>query len=403
MAKTTPKRIKKNVRNRATSSANDVSLNKTNKAKYFCPMPENIIGAKAINLALQGGGAHAAFAWGVMDRLLEDGRIHIEGISGTSAGSMNAVVLAYGLLEGGREGARQKLYEFWNAISEAGQLYNPAQLLPLEKFWYGNNTEQGVLRLAFESLTRWFSPYQLNPCDFNPLRDVLLKTVDFEHLQTCQVTKLFLTATNVRTGQVKVFRTDEVSVDVVMASACLPTLFKAVEIDGEYYWDGGYTGNPALFPLYKTTQSCDILIIHINPIERPAPPMLANQIFNRVNEISFNSSLLNEYRAIAFVNKLLDEDWLKKEYRDKLKYILLHSISADNALSDLSVATKNTNDWDFLLMLRNRGIAKANEWLARHFNNVGVRSTVDLKSELVNLRKKNTLHYPSKDSSKSHD
>jgi NTE family protein len=360
------------------------------KKDYFCPLPDKKDGCRPVNLAIQGGGTHGAFAWGVIDRLLEDGRLHIEGISGTSAGSMNAVVLAYGLLIGGYDGARQKLHDFWRAISERGQLYNPCKQTSAEKFWFGNNMDQSSAFLFFEALTRWFSPYQLNPLDFNPLKDILNAQVDFEHLQTCQVTKLFLSATNVRTGQVRVFRTDEVNCDVVMASACLPTIFKAVEIDGEYYWDGGYTGNPSLFPFFYHVESADILIIHINPIERPAPPTLPTEIFNRINEISFNSALLKEFRAIEFVHKLLDENWLKDEYRNKLKYVFLHSISANTALNDLSAANKMSSDWDFIQLLFNRGRAHANEWLAHNFNNLGVKSSVDLKAELVNLRKKNT-------------
>lgn len=347
-----------------------------------CPLRKK--NQKAINLAIQGGGAHGAFAWGVIDHILEDGRLHIEGISGTSAGSMNAAVLAYGLLIGGAQGAREKLYQFWWDISQFGSLYNPCKQMPWETFWYGErNMDSCFAHLSFETLTRWFSPYQLNPYDFNPLKEVLLKNVDFAELQKCQVTKLFLSATNVRTGQVRVFNTDEITSDVVLASACLPYIFKAVEIEGEYYWDGGYTGNPSLFPFFYHVESPDIMIIHINPIERPGPPILPHEIFNRINEISFNSALLKEFRAIAFVQKLLDEGWLKEKYKDKLKYMLIHSISADKALNDLSVASKLSSDWNFLLTLRNRGRAKASEWLARNFDKIGVESTVNLRYRLT--------------------
>lgn len=344
---------------------------------------------KSINLAIQGGGSHAAFAWGVIDRLLEDGRLHIEGISGTSAGSMSAAVLAYGLLMGGHEGAREKLHNFWWDISQSGALYNPVRQMPWERFWYGErNMDQSLTYRWFELMVRWYSPYQLNPFDFNPLKDVLLKNVDFAELQKCQVTKLFLSATNVRTGQVRVFRTDEITSDTVLASACLPYIFKAVEIDGEYYWDGGYTGNPSLFPFFYHVESQDIIIIHNNPIERPSPPTLPAEIFDRINEISFNTGLLKEFRAIAFVHKLLDENWIKDEFKHKLKYIFLHSVSADTALNDLSAANKLSSDWDFLLMLRNRGRAKAGEWLARNFDKIGVQSSVDLRCELTSSGKK---------------
>lgn len=351
-----------------------------------CPFKEKE--TKSINLAIQGGGAHGAFAWGVIDRLLEDGRFHFEGISGTSAGSLNAAVLAYGLLIGGREGARECLDKFWKDVSVAGSLYNPCKQMPWERFMHGMSMEECMAHKWFEGITRWFSPYQLNPYDFNPLKDVLLANVDFERLQQCQVTKLFLSATNVRTGQVKVFRTNEVTPDAVLASACLPFIFKAVEIDGEYYWDGGYSGNPSLFPFFYHVDSADILIIHINPIERPAPPTMPDEIFNRINEISFNSALLKEFRAIEFVHKLLDEGWLKDEFKHKLKYVLLHSVSADNALNDLSVASKLASEWDFLLMLKNRGRSKANEWIARNFDKVGVKSSFDLRTELVSVKRK---------------
>jgi len=352
---------------------------------YFCPLPQEIAGVRPINLAIQGGGAHGAFAWGVIDRLLEDKRLHIEGISGTSAGSMNAVVLASGLLAGGQEAAREKLHDFWWKISQAGLLFNPCKQTPFERFVFGRKMDDSVSYKIFEAITRWFSPYQLNPFNINPLRDVLLSCVDFEYLQTCQVTKLFLSATNVHTGQVKIFSTEEVTPDAVMASACLPTVFKSIEINGEYYWDGGYTGNPALFPFFYNCASNDILIIHTNPIERPAPPIMPSEIFNRVNEISFNSGLLKEFRAIAFIHKLLDENMLKDEYRADFKYILLHSISSDDALSDLSAGTKTSSDWDFLLMLRNRGRAQAKDWLDHNFDKVGVSSTVNLKGKLVGL------------------
>lgn len=356
-----------------------------NKIKLKTKESDSFVNSKqkSINIALQGGGAHGAFSWGIIDRLLEDGRFHFEGISGTSAGSLNATVLAYGLLVGGKEGARRQLEQFWRSISEAGALYNPCKQMPWEKFVFGNNMDHAIAFKLFETLTRTFSPYQLNPLDFNPLREVLLANVDFNRLNQCQVTQLFLSATNVRTGQVRVFHTDEITPDTVLASSCLPFIFKAVEIDGEYYWDGGYTGNPSLFPFFYHVKSQDVVIIHINPIERPAPPTIPDHIFNRINEISFNNSLLKEFRAIAFVQKLLDDGWLKKEFRAKLKYMFIHSISADNSLSDLSVASKTSSDWDFLLMLRNRGRARAEEWISLHYEKVGVKSSFDIGATLV--------------------
>ncbi|MBS0290817.1 MAG: patatin-like phospholipase family protein [Proteobacteria bacterium] len=369
--------------------SNDRSRAKVSENRYFSEYLRDPSKYKLINLAIQGGGAHATFAWGVIDRFLEDGRIQLEGISGTSAGSIIAVVLAYGLLTQGREGAREMLYQFWREVSNAGLIYNPCKQLPWEKFWFGNKMDQSILYQLFNVVTNWFSPYQLNPQDFNPLKEIISNTVDFDRLRQCPFTRLFLSATNVRTGQVKVFKTDEVSLEATLASACLPNLFKAVEINGDYYWDGGYSGNPSLFPFFYHVESSDIVIIHVNPIERPAPPELPAEIFNRINEISFNAALLKEFRAIDFVHNLLDNGWLKDEYKDRFKYILLHSISADKTLSDLSAASKLTSDWDLMMLLFNRGRAKASEWLNRHYNDLGNRSTVNLSEKLVKKQNKN--------------
>ncbi|MBL8517352.1 MAG: patatin-like phospholipase family protein [Betaproteobacteria bacterium] len=343
----------------------------------------NAKGEKVINLALQGGGAHGAFAWGVIDKFMEDGRIHVEGISGTSAGSMNAVVHAYGHLKGGKEGVREALHNFWLAISEAGSKYSPVKRNQFEQMFSGWNHDKSFASEIFKLVTHSFSPYQLNPMNFNPLRDVLEAEVDFEELERSQDTKLFLSTTNVRTGKVKVFHTPEITSDVVLASACLPYLFQAVEIDGEYYWDGGFMGNPVLYPLFYYTDARDVVILHINPIERPGPPTMSNDIFNRINEITFNSSLIKELRSVYFVQKLLDEGWIKDEHREKLKYVLIHSVRADTALSDLSVSSKFANEWSFLTMLRDRGRAYATEWLSRNFNDIGVRSTVNLQQEFL--------------------
>ncbi len=333
-------------------------------------------GVKRINMALQGGGAHGAFGWGVMDKFLEDGRIEIEGLSGTSAGSMNAVVYAYGKLKG-NDGAREALHNFWKAISDAGQRF----AVPKMPWDTGHN--QNPMQDMMKSMMSVFSPYQLNPMNYNPLREVLEQQVDFEALERSQGTKLFLCATNVRTGKVKIFNTPEVTADVVLASACLPQVFQAVEIDGEHYWDGGYMGNPVLYPLFYYTKSRDVVILHINPIERPGPPTSAADIANRLNEITFNSSLIKELRSVYFVQKLLDDGWIKDEFRAKLKYVLIHSVRADNAMSDLSSASKMSSDWKFLTMLRDRGRALATEWLEHNFNHLGVRSTVDLKREFL--------------------
>jgi len=338
---------------------------------------------KRVNLALQGGGAHGAFAWGILDKLCEDGRLDLEGLSATSAGSMNAVVYAYGRMNGGLDGAREALEKFWRGISEAGARYSPVRPSGFEEFGIG--LEQTPAYVFFDTLTRAFSPYQFNPFNFNPLRDVLAKNVDFDAIHACACVELFICATNVRTGQPRIFRNEQVTLEAVLASACLPFLFQAVTIDGEHYWDGGYMGNPALYPLFYHTQSRDIVIAHINPIIRPQLPTTGPEIQNRLNEITFNASLLKELRAIAFATKLIEQDWLKPEYRDRLKHILVHSIRADEFLCDLTVASKFRTDWEFLCRLRDLGREAARRWLGNTYEHIGHHSTVDLRSEYLGM------------------
>lgn len=332
---------------------------------------------KTVNVALQGGGAHGAFAWGVLDYLLEDGRLDICGISGASAGAVNAVVLAHGVSVGGREGGRAALADFWRKVGEPSSYMGPhpfQQPLPLGYF-----SEVTPAFVMFDLLTRFWSPYQLNPLNINPLRSLLEATVDFERLRTCPRTNLFLTATNVRSGKVRVFRTKEVSADAVMASACLPQVFQAVEIDGEAYWDGGFMGNPALFPLIYDSPSQDVIIVHVNPLVRPDVPRTALEIENRVNEISFNSSLISEMRAIAFVTRLIDEG---KVPEGTMKRMLLHSIAADDVMQMLSAVSKMNTSWDFLTQLRDIGRERAAQWLDDSFPRIGEESSTDIRSFL---------------------
>lgn len=335
---------------------------------------------KKINLALQGGGAHGAITWGVLDRLLEDERLVFESISGASAGAVNAVALAYGLHLGGRDGGRAKLNELWRAVSEVGVFCSPVKRTPLDIALDSYTLDNSLTYQIFDAFTRTFSPYQFNPFNFNPLKDILGRCIDFDDLRDCKRTRLYLSATNVRSGKVRIFRTHDVNVDVVAASASLPFLYQAAEIDGEHYWDGGYLGNPALFPFFYETNSRDIVIVHVNPIERPEVPHAAPDIMNRVNEISFNSSLLSELRAISFVQKLLDESWLKDEYRDRLKNIHIHSVRSDEALVELSIASKFNVEWAFLSDLKEKGRQIADNWIKNTFEDIGKRSTVDLRS-----------------------
>lgn len=351
---------------------------------------------KKVNIALQGGGAHGALAWGILDALLEDGRIEVEGITATSAGTMNALAFVQGMQEGGREGARKKLEEFWWEISKAGVFFSPVHGNPLERFFGLGSGENPFSYFMFDAMTRLFSPYQFNPLDINPLRTVLDETIDFEQVKKCNKVKLFISATNVRSGKVHIFKNEDISLDVAMASSCLPFLFKAVEIDGEHYWDGGYSGNPALYPLFYQTESDDIILIHLNPIYREEIPTTAPQIMNRLNEVSFNASLLKEFRAIAFVKKLIEHDMIKDEYKHMYKDLRVHSVRADDMMKEFSVASKFETDWDFLVTLRDLGRGGMKIWLEEHFDNIGHHSSVDLHEEFL-ASKSEKKHFFSKD------
>jgi NTE family protein len=344
-----------------------------------------ISGTKPINLALQGGGSHGAFTWGVLDRLLEDGRVTFDGICGTSAGAMNAALVAHGLMHGGQEGARASLAKFWESVAKLGAMLNPAAALagsnPLTN--PGPHPVLATQQWAMESFTRTFSPYQFNPLNVNPLRDLLASCVDFDALQHCDEVKLFICATNVRSGKVRIFNNRSMSVDAVMASACLPHLFQAVEIDGQHYWDGGYMGNPALYPLFYETATRDVVVVMVNQMWRDDVPTTSAEIEDRVNEISFNSSLMREMRAVEFVSRQLSEGWLKPEFADRMRHILVHLIRADAFMATLSASTKISTDLKFLTGLRDLGRASAELWLNDHHAAIGLRSTVDLRSEFL--------------------
>jgi NTE family protein len=330
---------------------------------------------RIVNLALQGGGAHGAFTWGVLDRLLDEKNIAFEGLSATSAGAMNAAVFAYGLAIDGREGARKALTGFWRRVSDAARL-GPLQPNFIDRMLGDHKLAWSPVFSFLGLAVRVLSPYVLNPTNYNPLRDVLEQSIDVEVLKRpdCPV-KLFLSATNVRSGKVKIFTGTEISVSAVMASACLPTMFHAVEIDGEAYWDGGYMGNPALFPLIYACESVDIVIVHINPLFRKEVPQSADDILNRVNEISFNSSLMREMRAVSFVTKLITQN---RVVDGSLKRMLMHSIGDDAFMSDLSSSSKYNADWDFLVYLRDQGRKCADDWLAKNFVKLGVASSVEI-------------------------
>lgn len=334
--------------------------------------------ARSISLALQGGGSHGAFEWGVIERLLEEDGLEIGALTGASAGAMNAVVLVAGLIEDGKPGAIRKLETFWRGVADSNRgifgdlgvwtaAFNPDWLRNTPAF----NWMQGVAGSM--------SPYNFNPFNLNPLHDVLEACVNFEAVREQSTLPVFVSATAVRTSESKVFKREELTSRHVMASACLPQLFHAVEIDGEPYWDGGYLANPPLWPLFYADTPDDILIVSLNPFERDAIPKTPSEILDRLNEITFNASLVAELRAIGFVQKLLDEGLLKDQAKGRYRRMLVHAITADGRLDDLTMASKFNTDWSFLSDLRARGRAAAEDWLATNLDKLGVSSTVDLK------------------------
>lgn len=339
---------------------------------------------KPINLALQGGGAHGAFTWGVLDRLLEDGRIAIEGISGTSAGAMNAAVLATGIARGGNEGGREALTRYWRDVSRDGRA-SPLQRTLLDRLMGNWSLNTNPAYVAVDVMSRFFSPYDLNPLNINPLMELIEEHVDFAALQSCRHVHVFVSATNVHTGKVRVFAKHELTSAAIMASACLPFMFQAVEIDGVPYWDGGYMGNPALFPFYNAVKTDDILLVQINPIIRRETPKTARDIQNRMNEITFNASLLAQLRAAEFVTRLLKHGKLNRKddgvegYRD----LRIHRIDGAEKLVELDASTKMNAEWEFLLYLHDIGREAADNFLEKHFDSIGVRSTLDVHEELT--------------------
>lgn len=325
-----------------------------------------------VDLALQGGGAHGAFTWGVLDRLLEESWLTIDGISGTSAGAMNAAVLADGFAAGGAEGARAALDRYWRAVADAAR-FSPFQRSPLDRFLGRWTMDTSPMFVGMDLMSRLFSPYDLNPGNLNPLKRILEEQIDFERLKVSPV-RLFITATNVRTGRGRVFRNAEISPEVLLASACLPTLFQAVEIDGEPYWDGGYSGNPTLTPLVRELNSDDTILIPINPVERPGTPETAAEIMNRLNEVSFNAVALKELRMIALLRKVADPGNTEGAAWARMRVHMVRN----PLMATLGYSSKLNAEWTFLSMLRAEGRERADEFLARDGHMLGVQSSIDL-------------------------
>jgi NTE family protein len=333
-------------------------------------------GRKPINLALQGGGAHGAFTWGVLDHLLDDGRIQIAGISGTSAGAMNAVMVADGFARGGPEEARKRLAEFWRAASLGGHLPGPQRavmdrLLSLFPF------NASPMQMMVDAMARYLSPYDVNPLNINPLKDLIERFVDFEAIRSRPGPELFISATNVHSGRLRVFRREEMSADVVMASAALPLMFRAVEIDGEPYWDGGFTGNPAIIPLIEANDVDDVLVVQISPLSRETTPTSVKDILHRMNEITFNASLDSELRALEFIGRSTRDNG-KRRAGGNTSRINVHRIVMEGVGKKLGAGSRLNTDYDFFALLHRAGKRAARRFLENHYGDIGRRSTMDL-------------------------
>jgi len=337
------------------------------------------VAAKKLNLALQGGGAHGAYTWGVLDRLLEEKDILIEGISGTSAGALNAAMLVNGYIMGGRDGAKEQLATFWKRISEAAA-FSPLHKSPMDRILTGWNMDMSPAYHWLDLLSRIFSPYELNPLNFNPMRSILEDMLDEDALGRTHLIKLFITATHVASGQARVFTCHDITPDVLMASTCIPFMFQAVEIKGEHYWDGGYMGNPSIWPLIYHCESEDVILVQINPIHDDMLPRTAGEIINRLNEISFNSSLIAEMRAIDFVARLLEEGKLNpKQY----KSMRMHLVYSSDEMHHLNASSKMNADWDFFVHLKEIGHNAADAWLRKHWADVGKKSTLNIRDKFL--------------------
>lgn len=337
---------------------------------------------KLISLALQGGGSHGAFTWGVLDRLLEDKRIGIEAVSGTSAGAMNAALLVSGYAHNGPQGARAALEKFWRTVS------GYAGFSPIQRTWadqlMGNWNFDNSPGFQFSNWVGQFvSPYQSNPLNIHPLREILQHQIDVDAIRGHEDIRIFIAATNVRTGRARLFDRSDVSIDALLASACLPHLYQAVEIDGDAYWDGGYMGNPLIWPLIYNAETADVVLVQITPLERDEVPRSTADINNRLDEIAFNSSLIHEMRAISFVQRLLHHDALKEPFASRYKNVRMHMVGDPDGLKALGASSKLNAEAGFVEHLKEMGRASADRWLAEHFKSLGKTSTLNIRETFL--------------------
>lgn len=353
------------------------SSSSRSKVKKAAPASaKEAVPRRKLSLALQGGGSHGAFTWGVMHRLMEDGRIFIDGISGASAGAVNGVVFSDGFLKNGRQGAIDALEQFWHELSR----HSPFTVCGFGSMGCPVNIDDLPGYMMFDMMSRMLSPYQMNPANYNPLETILTEMVDFEAIRNHPSLRLFVAATNVRTSRAKLFRTKELTVKSLLASSCLPMVSQAVEIEGEAYWDGGYLGNPAIYPLVRECDSTDVMLVMVNPLERPGVPDTAREILNRLTEISFNATLLSELRSFAVVSRMLEDGSLKEGHFRKINF---HMIEPPEVMVHYNASSKFNTDWGFLQHLRDLGWQAADDWLAKHFATIGKKSSCNLAERFI--------------------
>jgi len=333
-----------------------------------------------VDLALQGGGSHGAFAWGVLDRLLEEPWLKIEGVSGTSAGAMNSALLADGFAAGGAEGARKALDSYWQRVSEAAR-FSPFQRGPVDRLLGRWSLDHSPMFVFMDMMSRLYSPYDLNPGGYNALAPILAEQIDFDRLRNSPI-KVFITATNVRTGRPRIFRNADITPEVLLASACLPTLFQAVEIDGEPYWDGGYSGNPTMAPLVNELESDDTILIPINPVERPGTPKTAHDILNRLNEVSFNAVLIKELKMMALLRRVANAESGEGAAWGRMRVHMVRNRIMDK----LGASSKLNAEWEFVSMLREEGRKAGEEFLTQHADDIGKRSTLDIDQLIAEMQ-----------------
>jgi NTE family protein len=335
---------------------------------------------KKVAIACQGGGSHGAFSWGVLDKLLEDGRFEIEGLTGTSAGGMNAIAVAQGLAKGGTELARKELSTFWERISASGKNSSLNNRGPIDKMMGNYTMYNSPGFIIFDYLSRMFSPYELNPMKLDPLKDVVAKTFDFEFIRKQKVCKAFLCATHVFTGRLKIFKTEELKTECLLATACLPTIHNAVLVDGEYYWDGGFIGNPVFFPLIYDCDTSDIILLQLNPTVRNKLPTSAREIADRLNEVTNNASVVREMRSIGLISQLQDDGTIPE---GRMKRVHMHVIEDEAVFQELGWSSKLNTEWEFLTHLFEKGRAAADSWIKANYENVGKRTTAPMKEHFI--------------------